>query len=169
MPIDQETYQTFKGDPMLHDNVVTRALENIKKFEGFRKLMYKCPAGANSIGYGFNIDKGMTEPEAEALAWVGLMTCYNGLIQTYTIFTELPEVIQEVLLDMGYNMGLSKLLGFKRMWLALYERDYLAASLEILDSKYHRDFVNWANGNIESTRSYKNAEKVRRAEHAEAA
>jgi lysozyme len=153
----------------MNNNIVNRALENIKLLEGYRKNMYKCPAGANSIGYGFNLDKGMSEAEAEALAWVGLMTCYNGLIQTYAIFTELPEVVQEVLLDMGYNMGLSKLLGFKRMWLALYERDYLAASLEILDSKYHRDFVKWADGDIESTRSFKNAEKVRRAGHAEAA
>lgn len=158
----------YKEIPML-DNVVTRALENIRIYEGYRSHMYKCPAGANSIGYGFNLDKGMSEAEAEALAWVGLMTCYNGLMQTYAIFTQLPEVIQEVLLDMGYNMGLSKLLGFKRMWLALYEQDYLSASLEILDSKYHRDFVIWANGDIECTRSFKNAEKVRRAGHAEAA
>ena len=153
----------------MNDTVVGHALENIKRFEGFRKDVYKCPAGANSIGFGFNIDKGMSEAEAEALAWVGLMTCYNGLMQTYAIFTELPEVIQEVLLDMGYNMGLSKLLGFKKMWIALYEQDFLTASLEILDSKYHRDFVRWAKGDIEVTRSFKNAEKVRRAGHAKEA
>jgi lysozyme len=153
----------------MENNIVNRALENVKLFEGFRKNIYKCPAGATSIGYGFNLDKGITEAEAEALAWVGLMTCYNGLMQTYAIFTELPEDIQEVLLDMGYNMGLAKLLGFKKMWLALYEQNYLQASLEILDSKYHRDFVKWANGDIESTRSFKNAEKVRRAKNAKAA
>ena len=68
---------------------------------------------------------------------------------------------------MAYNMGLPALFGFKKMWAALAIQDYLITSLEILDSKYNRDFVYLANGDIESTRSFKNAEAVRRLTHVE--
>ena len=91
----------------------------------------------------------------------------NCLTQTFSYFITLPMPVQKALLDMAYSMGLPALFGFRKMWAALARKDYLIASLEILDSKYHRDSVHRAKGDIESTESFKNAEKVRRVAHAE--
>jgi hypothetical protein len=86
-----------------------------------------------------------------------------SLTQSIGYFKDLAEPTQEALLDMAYSMGFSKLLGFRKMWASLAERDYLWAALEILDSEYHRNSVLWASGDIENTRSFENAEKVRRS------
>lgn len=147
-------------------SVITNALTDVKAREGFKSHMYKCPAGKNTIGYGLNLDEGITKEEAEAIAELRIKKIHNALKQSYRYFLDLPDGVQEVLLDMAYNMGLTKLFGFRKMWAALSMQDFLAASIEILDSKYHRDFVMWASGNIEITRSFKNAEKVRRMQHA---
>ena len=33
--------------------VASRAVERVKRFEGFSNMRYKCPAGVDTIGYGF--------------------------------------------------------------------------------------------------------------------
>jgi lysozyme len=40
---------------------------------------------------------------------------------------------------MAYNLGLTKLLGFKKMIAAIKRKDYSAAAVEMLDSKWHID------------------------------
>ena len=41
-----------------------------------------------------------------------------------------------VLMDMAFNMGVPRLLKFKRMWAAIYEGEFDTASKEMLDSRW---------------------------------
>lgn len=146
-------------------NVIDDAVDEVKTSEGFRSHMYKCPAGKNTIGYGWNLDEGITKEEAEAIVRMRVNRLHRTMMNTFSYYRHLPSLVQRVLLDMAYNMGFAKLLNFKKMWAALSEHDYAEAANEILDSKYHRDFVKWAGGNIEITRSFKNSETVRNCRH----
>lgn len=42
-----------KAPPKAKAVVASRAVERVKHFEGFSNVRYKCPAGVDTIGYGF--------------------------------------------------------------------------------------------------------------------
>ena len=47
------------------DYVIRMAMENIKPYEGFRDVVYKCPAGFDTIGWGHNVEVNGLPPYAE--------------------------------------------------------------------------------------------------------
>lgn len=109
--------------------------EEIKKEEGIRLKVYKCPAGKWSIGYGRNLeDVGITQEEADFLLQNDLKRCDLQLDKTFPFYSQLDAVRQFVLIDMCYNVGLNGLKKFKKMISALEAKDYEAASKEMLDS-----------------------------------
>lgn len=109
--------------------------EEIKKEEGIRLKVYKCPAGKWSIGYGRNLeDVGITQEEADFLLQNDLKRCDLQLNNTFPFYSELDAVRQFVLIDMCYNLGLDGLKKFKKMISALEAKDYETASKEMLDS-----------------------------------
>ena len=60
------------------------------------------------------------------------------------VFSELNEARQYVLIDMCFNLGIDKLLKFKKMLLALENKNYSVASLEMKDSLWHKQVKNRA-------------------------
>jgi lysozyme len=111
--------------------------EHIKEYEGFSSLAYECTAGYTTIGYGRNIEqKGITKEEAEHLLINDIKQYYKELRGIINKFDELPEKAQLVLVDMTYNLGLSKLLNFENMLDAIDAHDWEKAAIELLDSRY---------------------------------
>lgn len=118
---------------------IDKASQYVRKFEGLKLKPYTCPSGKLTIGYGHNLeDNGITLEIAEDLLFLDLkvaeMECY-GKISCYPI---LDDARKFVLLDMCFNMGINKLLTFKKMLSALTKKDYKTAAKEMLDSKYAR-------------------------------
>lgn len=115
------------------------ASELIKKHEGLRLQPYKCTAGKLTIGYGRNIeDNGISVYEAEVMLENDIQKCYALCIK-FPFWNNLNEVRQSVILDMCYNLGFTRLQGFKKMLKALEIQDYKSAAKEMLDSKWARD------------------------------
>ena len=109
----------------------------IKKHEGCSLTMYKCPSGKLTIGYGHNIeDRGISEEVAELLLEQDIIIAYKQVKNTIKCFESLTEARQYVLIDMCFNMGITKLMGFKKMLAALDKGDYKTAGKEMLDSKW---------------------------------
>lgn len=112
-------------------------LESIKKHEGFRSRLYKCPAGKWSIGYGRNLeDCGLSEWEAEYLLKNDI-TCSK--LELYTNFPwaeKLDSARKNVLIEMVFNMGISRFKGFKKMLAACQKGEWDKAANEMLDSKW---------------------------------
>ena len=115
-------------------------LERIKKEESFMSKPYLCTAGKTTIGYGTNLDAGISERTAERLlkekvrqdiAWL----CNKSSNLTFN-FRKLPYPVREVLVDMTYNIGRTGLKRFKKMNKAIAEGDYYTASKELLNSRY---------------------------------
>ena len=115
------------------------AIELIKKHEGLKLKPYKCSAGKLTIGYGRNLeDNGISQVEAEELLQNDVQRCYIECMKV-SFWYKLNEARQVVLLDMCYNLGISRLKGFKKMLAALEGVDYEKAAKEMLDSKWAFD------------------------------
>ena len=121
----------------------------IKTEEGFRTHPYLCSEGYVTIGYGTKLHnkKGMdpkdfslvvNEESAMALLTVEVNHIVNRLVAgPYSAtFRDIDKVRKDILISMAYQMGTNGLYGFKRMWVALANKDYLTAAEEMLDSAW---------------------------------
>lgn len=107
-------------------------------FEGFKHHPYTCESGKVTIGVGFNLtDDGLTDEEIMYLLRNRITRCKNELRQFDWYFKQ-PADVQMALIRMCYNLGLPRLLTFKKMIKALEEKNYTLAAKEALDSKWAR-------------------------------
>ena len=110
-------------------------LEQIKDHEGFKSTVYQCTEGYDTIGYGFAIkDLELTEEIAEDILIGKLSKLRLRLCKTFDWFLDTPEVVQEVIMNMCYQMGLSGFSKFKKTIYYLETEQYEEASMEMLDS-----------------------------------
>lgn len=110
--------------------------ERIKSEEGFRGLPYDDHLGKPTIGFGTLLP--ITEAEGELLLRSrlrGLLVELRGALPWYA---SQPEPVRRVLGDLAYNLGVPRLLDFKRMLAALEIGDYPTAAKELMDSRYAR-------------------------------
>lgn len=120
----------------------------IKEGEGLELMPYTCPAGKLTIGYGRNLeDNGITEDEAAYLLMADINRSHNELIRQFAFIQKMDSVRQAVLADMHYNLGLTRLLTFRKMLNALQHQDYDTAAAELKDSRYFNQTGNRAKRN----------------------
>lgn len=123
----------------------TQLIKSIEENEGLRLKPYLCPAKTLTIGYGRNIeDKGISKSEAMLLLENDLNEINNQLLAEYEFYQLLDNPRKNVLIEMVYNMGFPRFKGFKSMLKYLEKNDFYNASVEMLDSKWHRDFQTYA-------------------------
>ena len=120
--------------------MITDALiSSVKRHEGLRLKMYKCTAGKNTIGYGRNLDDvGISADEAELMLKHDLENAEQDA-KRFPVYEKLNQVRKDVLIEMVFNLGYSRLSGFKKMFAALERKDFDGAANEMLDSKWARD------------------------------
>lgn len=105
--------------------------------EGCKLKPYRCTAGKLTIGVGRNLDDvGLSQEEAEYLLDNDIKNTVIGLERALPMFDELSPARQAVLVNMAFNMGLPRLLGFHKFIAALAERDFPRAMLEMRTSKW---------------------------------
>ena len=126
-----------------------KAAAAIRRYEGFSKLPYKCPTGHLTIGYGHNLENGITLEMAEFILKRDLETAERSVKDAFPWWWKLGDARQFVLVDMAFNMGLAGLKGFKKMLAAIESGDFDKAAEEMLDSKYGRQVVHRARLNAE--------------------
>ncbi len=110
--------------------------ERIREREGLSFLPYKCPTGHLTIGYGHNLEHGISKEAAELLLRQDIEIAIKQVKKTFIWWPKLTEARLFVLVDMVYNMGLSSLFGFKKMLAAIDKGDYETAAKELLNSSY---------------------------------
>jgi len=117
----------------LHDEIKAQLM----KHEGLRLKPYQCTAGKWTIGVGRNIqDRGITEAEAMHLLDNDIDECQEELDRIIPWWIEKPAYVQLVLINMIFNLGATRLLGFKKFLKAVEENNFDLASTEMLDSKW---------------------------------
>ncbi len=117
---------------------LTKLKQSIKKHEGLKLKPYQCPKGKITIGYGRNLeDNGITLHEAEKMLETDLLNIKLELEDNIKFFHTLDPIRKNVLIEMAYNMGVRNLLNFKNTLKFMEKRDFINASIEMLDSQWH--------------------------------
>tara|TARA_Y100000385_G_scaffold106213_1_gene110084 strand:+ start:1765 stop:2199 length:435 start_codon:yes stop_codon:yes gene_type:complete len=119
-----------------------KLLEMLKRHEGVRSHVYLCSAGYETIGVGRNIAAsgiGLSDDEVDYLLENDIVRVIKELSSEYPWFKNLDAVRKDAIIDIGFNLGATRLRGFRRALAAMDAADYKTASLEFLDSKWSRD------------------------------
>ncbi len=134
------------------NEIMTRLLLH----EGILLKPYICPAGYLTIGVGRNLitnplspkelevvgknyKEGISESAAFYLLKNDIKRCEEELSKNISWFYQLDDERQYALLDMCFNMGIKRLLNFKKMLGAMFIGDFRGAAKECLRSKYAKD------------------------------
>ena len=112
--------------------------EELKRDEGFRANVYQCTAGKQTVGYGHNLeDTPMSERVAEILLKDDYMLIYEQLCE-FDWFLSLDDYRKRVIINMGFNLGITGLLKFKKMIQAIEHQLWHKAAVEMMDSKWSK-------------------------------
>jgi len=111
-------------------------IDDLKKHEGFRAKPYRCSEGFLTIGYGLNLDAGITRDEATMLLEHRVSVLQDVLAVRLSFWYRLTQARKDVLLNMAYNLGVAGLLGFKTTLRLVSEENYTEASKQMLKSKW---------------------------------
>lgn len=108
---------------------IDSALPRIRVEEGFRSRPYLDTGKHLTVGYGLNLDAGISERVAAA-ALVEQLQELHEMLSRYSWYADLDPVRQSVLLDIAFNNGLTGLLHFPHMLAAISRQDWVAAANE---------------------------------------
>jgi lysozyme len=109
------------------------------RHEGLELKCYEDPVGKMTIGVGRNLDDmGITHHEAMYLLQNDIDRSKFELMTNIPFWNKLSDIRKEVLINMCFNLGITRLKTFKKMFLALEMGDYDRASSEALDSRWAR-------------------------------
>ena len=123
------------------DMVQLRA--DIKLDEGTVLHAYQDDLGYWTIGSGILIDKreggGITEGENDFLLDNRLTKTINDLDDNIPWIATKSDGVQRAVINMAYNMGVPRLLGFRDMLAAIKSDDYAEAARQAQNSKWDHE------------------------------
>ena len=118
-------------------------IDDIKKHEGFRARVYQCTEGYDTIGYGFAIkDLELTEHIADQILMKKLSELNLKIIDRFKWYFTSPQKVQDVVVNMCYQMGLSGFSKFKKTIYYLETEQYEEAADEMRDSLWPKQTPN---------------------------
>ena len=116
---------------------IERLRETITRHEGSRLNMYQDTLGIWTIGVGHNIEeKGISPAVMELMLDEDIEEAISELKRSVSFFSKMPEQVQEALVNLSFNMGIPRLMQFKKTLAYLRDGDFEAAADELLDSRY---------------------------------
>ncbi|AOT08125.1 glycoside hydrolase family protein [Pseudoalteromonas luteoviolacea] len=119
-------------------------ISQLKVHEGFRSQMYKCTKDKWTIGYGFNLESGITKEEAALLLQCRVKRISHQLSNELPYFALPNEQRQAVLVNMAFNLGVTGLMNFKKTLSYVEAGDYEQAAIEMMDSRWAKQVPNRA-------------------------
>lgn len=118
---------------------VPELLKELERDEGLRLHPYRDTVGKLTIGIGRNLDDvGISEAEARFMLANDAARAERDARRALPSFDDLSDARKRALVNMSFNLGLPRLLGFKNMLAALAAGDYERAAAEALDSVWAR-------------------------------
>lgn len=139
-----------------------RSMDYLAMFEeneGNLSKVYKDTKGNRTIGIGFNLEdagnqsflkksgidlkevlagRELTKNEVITLYNHSLTQAFNDARKFDPQFNKRPEPVKKAIVDMAFNLGLTKLNKFKNMKAALVQNDYRTAADEMVDSNWYK-------------------------------
>ena len=157
--------QKKEKNVLSNDVIYNRLIQN----EGIKFKAYVCPAGYLTIGVGRNLDLnpltecekdiigdvmlGITKEQAFMLLRHDVNKVCNQLDEKLPWWKELDSERQYVMIDMCFNMGINKLLGFKNTLAYIAQGNYEKAADNLLLSRYAQQVKKRAQRNANCLRT----------------
>ena len=117
----------------------TELAERLEREEGRETHLYKDTKGLWTIGIGYHIEeKGLPDDIIDELFRRTLREAALEAPKVVDNYHTLSEPRQSVLVAMVFQMGLPRVLGFKKMRDAIERGNFELAGAEMLDSKWAR-------------------------------
>ena len=114
-----------------------RLQQTLIKHEALKLMPYRCSSDCLTIGVGRNLDdKGISERVAMIMLDEDIEDAISDLTRNLPYFGDLPECVKEALVNMVFNMGISRFLQFKKTLAYLKAGKYTKAGNECLDSRW---------------------------------
>lgn len=133
---------------------VADLIADLKLDEGLRLKPYRDTVGKLTIGIGRNLDDvGISESEAEYLLGNDINRTIDDMDRLMPWWQGLDDTRKRVLINMGFQMGVSGLLKFKATLKAVQDGDYSLAASRMLDSLWFKQTPNRAKRLCEMMRS----------------
>jgi len=130
-----------------------RLMESVKKHEGYRNKVYLDTLGKRTVGVGhlcvesfWEDDKEYEEKFLMEILQKDLQEAIRGarsLMEDHGC-VDIDEQAEEILIEMVFQLGMTGVSKFKKMWKALAELNYIGASYEMLDSRWAKQTPNRA-------------------------
>jgi len=156
--LNKPSQKTHNQTKQITPSVTYRSmLKQLAEHEGFRHTVYNDPEGLPTIGIGFNLadptnqkiliqtlgltpspSLKLTNEQIEKLYKITFNRALSDAKKFYPDFDTLPVNVKKALVDMSFNLGLTRLNKFEKFKSALAQRDYKKAADEMLDSKWAR-------------------------------
>ncbi len=125
--------------------------ERIKIHEGFCDTVYKDTLGKRTIGYGHLCTDNEKWKDGKAYTIEYLNDVFEGDFNEAVRQTEqlignlvLHKEANEIIIEMVFQLGMSGVSKFKKMWAALKNQNYDEAANQMLDSKWAKQTPNRA-------------------------
>jgi lysozyme len=110
---------------------------DLERDEGLRLKPYLDSVGVLTIGIGRNLqDVGITKAEAYMLLGADIDTACGVLDRNLPWWRDLSEARQRAVVNMCFNLGITRLLGFSKALAALKAGQYEEAARQFLDSRW---------------------------------
>jgi lysozyme len=110
----------------------------IKNCEGLDLHTYVDTNGHVTVGWGRNLENGIRLDEAELMFQNDLKQTI-GELEPLAWFSTQPQGVKNALINMNFNLGITKLLEFKDMISALEKKDYTTAAQAALNSVWAKE------------------------------
>ena len=126
--------------------------DRVKSHEGCVLEPYDDSLGKLTVGIGhlvqaherkrFQLGVKITQEEADELFDIDLNRAAAGadelIIKNIGDHDDLPQVIQEVLVEMVFQLGKTGVKQFRNMWASLKEKDWPMAAMHMKDSRWRK-------------------------------
>lgn len=126
---------------------MSKLVEMLRLHEGVRYKVYLCSEGYETIGVGRNISEGglgLSKDEVDFLLVNDIERVQNELDRNYPWFANLDEVRRDAIIDICFNIGLTRLRGFVNALAAMSRSQYEIAADEFMDSRWSQQVGNRA-------------------------
>jgi lysozyme len=115
---------------------ISKLKKDLIASEGICLKPYVDQVGKITIGIGRNLEgNGISLEEATILLDNDIQRIQQEL-EVLEVFPSLSEVRQRVIFEMAFNLGIKRLLKFRKMWNAIYAEQWELAANEMLNSRW---------------------------------
>jgi lysozyme len=134
----------------MNNENLQKLIAELRRDEGVRYSVYKDTKGIDTVGVGHNLQAKpmpagwscpLNDVQVNSLLDDDLEDVFHDLDRNLPWWTDLSDVRLRVLTNMCFNMGIGRLLGFKKALIAMRQGKFSIAADEMLDSKWAREDV----------------------------